>query len=48
MAGLRAMNEPVLHTLKPLEEDEDEDNSGEWNGEAATESITESSNRKLN
>ncbi len=30
MAGLRAMNEPVLHTLKPLEEDEDEytNNSG--------------------
>ncbi len=30
MAGLRAMNEPVLHTLKPLEEDEDEySNNGE-------------------
>ncbi len=37
MAGLRAMNEPVLHTLKPLEEDEDEDqsNGGTAGGAAA-------------
>lgn len=25
IAGLRAMNEPVVHTLKPLEEEESED-----------------------
>ena len=38
IAGLRAMNEPVMHTLRPLEENEKEDEEDEDDNSSEDES----------
>ena len=46
IAGLRAMNEPVIHTLRPLEENDKEEEEDEDNKSSEDESRVSSSEKQ--